>query len=161
MTRDLGRRHPLVRFSRAAATVALAAWLCVAPLQPLCAAIPDLNDIPAPPRMSDQRDHDPATAQQAEPIREDQAGAYGCLLSGTFGAAYTLLAGANEIVMLAGGSSTMAPSSVTVWAVVFGVTMFLNLCTIGALSTPAVLRMRDYLDFHYFRPDWKPPAGDE
>ena len=94
----------------------------------------------------DMRDLYYEEPHEMPPLTESQAQGYGCLLAGSTATAVTMLAGANEIVLVIAGGTLVPTSPFTLGIVVVG-TVFASICAVGALATPAVLHMWDYYNF--------------
>lgn len=132
-----------VRASIVAAVVAVA--LLVA--HPACAAGPLQSAITATNAVASDRVDGPA-APGAGALADDELGppsdgelqGYGCLISGAVATGLTWFAGTNQMIMVVAGG-TLAPTSTVGLAVAITGTVFASVCAVGALGTPAILRL--------------------
>lgn len=76
------------------------------------------------------------------PASESQLQGYGCLVGGGTAAVLTTISGPNEMVLVIAGG-TLLPTSVLGLAVALAGTVVASLCAMGALATPAVVRLWD------------------
>lgn len=133
----------------AARTIIVTAALALAVLTatPAGAAGPMQSAITATNATTSDRNNAPSGAG-SETLADDEVGppsdgevqGYGCLISGAVATAMTWAAGTNQMIMVVAGG-TLAPTNALGIAVAVTGTVFASVCAVGALATPAVLRM--------------------
>ncbi len=74
------------------------------------------------------------------PMSDGEIQGYGCLISGAFATALTWIAGTNQMIMVVAGG-TLAPTNAVGVAVAITGTVFASVCAVGALGTPALIRL--------------------
>jgi hypothetical protein len=74
------------------------------------------------------------------PISDIEMQGYGCLVSGAIATGLTALAGSNELILVVAGG-TLSPTNPIGAAVAFAGTVFASVCAVGALATPALVRI--------------------
>ena len=133
--RDVGpRRRSLVY----AAAVALA----LAPVWPVHAATaPQQSAITA--NVASRAETPAGAPNELGPMTNFEMQGYGCLATGGLTTAVAALADSNELVLIFGGG-TVPPSTPIALVIAVTGTIFASFCAVGALATPAVVRMWDY-----------------
>lgn len=81
-------------------------------------------------------------AETIPPMSDSEAQGYGCLVSGAIATGMTALAGTDELIKIVAGG-TIGPATPAAAVVAFTGTVFASICAVGALATPALLRLYD------------------
>jgi len=84
-----------------------------------------------------------ATPDQLGPMTNFEMQGYGCLATGGAATAAAALADSNELVLIFAGG-TVPPSTPIALVLAVTGTIFASFCAVGALATPAVVRMWKY-----------------
>lgn len=84
-----------------------------------------------------------AATGQLAPVSDGERQAYGCLVGAGTAAAFTVLGGATETVLVVAGGMLRPTNSVVLWTALAG-TVLSAVCAASALATPGVLRLWDY-----------------
>ena len=92
------------------------------------------------------------------PLSDGEAQGFGCLSTGLAATALTWVAGTNQMIMVVAGG-TLAPTNPLGVALAVTGTVFASVCAVGALATPAVVRLwRIYVDGMQVRSEPLAPA---
>ena len=94
-------------------------------------------------RGGEADDGSPASPAGLRPMTTSEMQGYGCLVSGAAATLLTVIAGTNELVMVFAGSPVLPTTSIGLGLAVGG-TIFASVCAVGALATPAVVRLWNY-----------------
>jgi len=121
---------------------AAAVALALAPVGPVDAdAAPQQTAITA---STAGRGGEPAAGpNELGPMTNFEMQGYGCLATGGVTTAVAALADSNELVLIFAGG-TVPPSTPIALVIAVTGTIFASFCAVGALATPAVVRMWKY-----------------
>ena len=142
-------RRPVLRSCARSVTAATLAvtllWAAPAGAAgPMQSAITATNAVTSGRNSAEDGGTPPATPPDDElaPISDGEIAGYGCLASGAAATALMWLAGTNQMIMVVAGG-TLGPTNLAGIVVAVTGTVFASVCAVGALATPAVLRMWD------------------